>query len=203
MDRAQRAVDVLHRVDDHAKCDQVVDLVEVLALLRHLLIDAVQVLGASGYPRLDPDRLELLAELGDDRGQVVLAGLAALGHHARDLMELVRLEVVEGQVLQLPLDAGDPQPMRQRGVYLHRLASLVQPSFLGKRRQRPHVVQPVGELDEDDPNVLGHRDEHLAQVVALRLRERLELNLAELGDAVDEFGDLVAEPLTDFGERHV
>jgi hypothetical protein len=30
-------------------------------------------------------------------------------------------------------------------------------------------VQSVGELDQDDANVLGHGDEHLAQVVALLL----------------------------------
>ena len=73
----------------------------------------------------------------------------------------------------------------------------------GSADERPHVVQPVGELDQDDPDVLGHRDEHLAQVVALRLGERLELDLAELGDAVDELGDLVAEQLADLGDGDV
>ncbi len=58
-------------------------------------------------------------------------------------------------------------------------------------------MQPVGELDEDDADVLGHRDEHLAQVLALLLGQRLELDLAELGHPVDEIGHLVAEPLAD------
>ena len=98
----------------------------------------------------------------------------------------------------------DAEPVRERRVDLHRLARLVVAALLGRqRRERPHVVQPVGELDEDDADVLGHRDEHLAQVVGLLLGERLELDLAELGDAVDEVGDLVAEALADLVERDV
>ena len=142
-------------------------------------------------------------ELGDHLGEVVLAGLSALGDHARDLVELVRFQVVEGQVLEFPLDARDAEPVGERGVDLHRLAGLVVAPLFRKRRKRAHVVQPVGELDEDDADVLGHRDEHLAQVVGLGLGERLELDLAELGDAVDQVGDLVAEALADLGERHL
>ncbi len=148
-----------------------------------------------------PTADELLLELCDDLGEVLLASLAALGDHPRYLVELVRLEVVEGQVLKLPLDARDAEPVRERGVDLHRLARLVVAPLLRQCRERPHVVQPVGELDEDDADVLGHRDEHLAQVVGLRLRERLELDLAELGHAVDQVGDLIAEALADLGER--
>jgi hypothetical protein len=32
---------------------------------------------------------------------------------------------------------------------------------------RAHVVEPVGELDEDHPQVAGHRDDHLAVVLDL------------------------------------
>jgi hypothetical protein len=31
------------------------------------------------------------------------------------------------------------------------------------------VVQAVGELDQDDPHIGGHRDHHLAVVLGLRL----------------------------------
>ncbi len=108
-------------------------------------------------------------------------------------MELDRLQVEEREVLELPLDLRDAEPVGERRVDLHRLARLVDAALRRQRRERAHVVQAVRELDQDDPDVLGHRDEHLAQVVALLLGERLELDLAELGDAVDELGDLVAE----------
>ena len=62
-------------------------------------------------------------------------------------------------------------------------------------------MQAVGELDQDDPDVRGHRDHHLAVVLGLRLVARLEGDAGELRDAVDEAGDLVAERLVDLVER--
>ncbi len=69
------------------------------------------------------------------------------------------------------------------------------------RRDRAHVVQAVGELDEDDPDVRGHRHHHLAVVLRLRLVARLEGQPGQLGDAIDQAGDLVAERLAHLLER--
>jgi hypothetical protein len=52
-------------------------------------------------------------------------------------------------------------------------------------------VQAVGELDDEHPDVLRHRDDHLAD--GLGLRRVAVLDLVELRDAVDEHRDLVAE----------
>ena len=38
-----------------------------------------------------------------------------------------------------------------------------------QRGDRPHVVEPVGELDEDDADVVRHRQEHLPDVLGLLL----------------------------------
>ncbi len=64
-------------------------------------------------------------------------------------------------------------------------------------------MKAVGELDQDDPDVLDHREEHLAQVLGLHflLRCRLvgvvrrELDLLQLCHPVDEQGDIGAELL--------
>ena len=61
------------------------------------------------------------------------------------------------------------------------------------RIERAHIVQPVGELDQDDAHVLRHCQKHLAEVFRLRVFARLELDLIELGDAVDHVGDRLAE----------
>ena len=71
---------------------------------------------------------------------------------------------------------------------------------LGHRGDRAHVVQPVGQLDDQDPQVLGHRDEHLAHRGGLLRLLRVELDPLELGDAVDDRGDLGAELALDVGE---
>ena len=71
--------------------------------------------------------------------------------------------------------------------------------------QRAHVVQAVGELDEDDADVVDHGQHHLAQVLGLRFFAGREIDLADLGDAFDDVGDLLAEFLADFngGDRGI
>ena len=77
--------------------------------------------------------------------------------------------------------------------------------LLGQVVQRPHVVQPVGQLDEDDPDVVHHRQQHLAEALGLPLLARRELQARQLGHALDDVGDLFAEQLADLldGVRRV
>ena len=42
-------------------------------------------------------------------------------------------------------------------------------ALLGQVLQRAHVVQAVGELDQDDADVVDHGQEHLAEVLGLAL----------------------------------
>ena len=62
-------------------------------------------------------------------------------------------------------------------------------------------MEPVGELDEDDADVLGHGQEHLADVLGLLLLVGAGAELGQLGDAVHEVRHLGAEALLDGLER--
>ncbi len=184
---ADGAVAVLDGVDDHAHRGEVVDLVELLALPGHLRVDRVEVLGAAGDLRPDADRVAARAGgISPASLHVALAVVALLGDEPLDLLVLARVQRGEGEVLELPLERVDPQAVRDRRVDLERLAGLLDLLLLGQRVDRAHVVQAVGELDQDDPHVGGHRDDHLAVVLRLRLVARGEGDPGELGDAVDE-----------------
>ena len=74
---------------------------------------------------------------------------------------------------------------------------------LGQRRDRAHVVQPVGELDQQDAYVLGHRDEHLAHRRGLLRLLGVELEPVELGHTVDDRGNVFAERVDEVGERQL
>ena len=64
-------------------------------------------------------------------------------------------------------------------------------------------MQSIGELDEDDADVLDHRQHHLAKTLGLRFGSGAELDLVEFADAVDEQRDLGTEFLLDFGNRRL
>ncbi len=122
-----------------------------------------------------------------------LALVALLGDELFDLLVLARVQGREGEVLELPFDRVDPQPVGERGVDLDRLARLRHLLLLGQRAERAHVVQAIGQLDQDHPDVGGHRHHHLAVVLGLPLVAALEGHPGQLGDAVDQLGDLLAE----------
>ena len=124
----------------------------------------------------------LLAPLLDPRGEV----LVGLG-----------LEVLEGQVLELVLDLAHAQPAGQGRVDVHGLAGDAHAALLGQVLEGAHVVQAVGELDQDDPDVVHHGQEQLAEVLGLALLGGGEGDLADLGDALDDVQDVGAEVLLD------
>ena len=115
-----------------------------------------------------------------------LADLHLLGDLGVQLGELVGVEVEEGQVLELALDPRHPQAVGDGGVDLQRLARDPAPRLGRHVLQGLHVVQPVGELDEDHPDVLGRGQDHLAEGLGLGLVAAHVLVAADLGDAVDQ-----------------
>ena len=61
------------------------------------------------------------------------------------------------------------------------------------RRNRSHVVQPIGKFDEQHPKIFGHCDEHLAHRRRLLCLPRIKLQTVELGHTVNNRGDIFAE----------
>ena len=142
-----------------------------------------------------PNSSSLRRERRHDLAEVVLALGLARRDHLFDLGVALGVQRGEAEVLELPLDLLDTESVRQRRVDVEGL--LGDGALSGHRhdRDRAHVVQAVGQLDQQDPPVLGHGDEHLADGGRLLLLLGVELQAVELGDAVDDGGDLVAELL--------
>ncbi len=191
MHGAEGGVTVADRVDKYTNTHEVVDLREVAASYDHLLVNAVVVLRAAGDGGLDAGRAQIALHLVGHYGQVLVTLRCPLGHQPDDLVVHLGVEDREGEVLQFPLDGVHAQAVGERRVDLQRLARLLLLLLALEIAHGAHVVQPVGELDDQDARVLGHGDDHLAH--GLGLRGLAELDLVELGDAVDEQRDGVAE----------
>jgi hypothetical protein len=72
-----------------------------------------------------------------------------------------------------------------------RLSSLAGLLLRWQETHGAHVVQPVGHLDDQHPRVARHRDDHLAD--GLALGGAAQHHLVQLGHPVDQLADLVAE----------
>ena len=97
--RAEDGVAVGDGVDQHAQGEQIVDLVERLALCRvhaHLLVDAVDVLSSPLHHRFDLQLRQLLLQNLLHARDVALARRPLGGDKLGDLLVFIRLEVLEG-----------------------------------------------------------------------------------------------------------
>ena len=190
---AQHAVAGVHLVDHDAETVHVGDLVEAEALVAHLVVDAIKVLLAAldgGLDALLPQAfLQRQADLLHHLLAVAARLLEGLGQHA----VAHRIVGAEAEVLQLQADVLHAQALGDGGVDLQGLAGDAALLVGAHHAEGAHVVQAIGELDEDHADVLHHGEDHLAEVLRLRLGLAAELDLGQLGDAIDQLGDLFAE----------
>ena len=198
---AEHAITVRDGVDEDAYADEVEDVGELAAADEHLLVDRVVVLGPAGDLGLELDVPQVGLDVVDDALEELLARRRAVGDEPHDLVVDLGVQGREREVLELPLDRVHAEPVRQRREDLDRLARDALLLVLPQVAQRAHVVQPIGELDDQHADVAAHRHDHLAD--RLGLRRVAVLDLVELGHAVDELPDLVAEVGAQLRERVV
>ena len=142
---------------------------------------------------LDARALELVFQRRPQLENGLLPGRLLGGHLVHQVAVVVGLEELEGEILQLGLDAGHAEPVRQRRVDLPGLHRDPVPALGRQVLQRAHVVQPVAQLDDDDPRVLGDREQQLPVVLHLLLGGAPEGEAGDLGEPVHDPRDLGAE----------
>jgi hypothetical protein len=184
----------------HANAQEIEDLLEGAALRAHLPIDRIEVLGPPDHLRLDPELRQARFHGTHHRLHQALALLALQGHALTEIVVRGGIQVLEAEIVELPLDLPDAEPVGQRRIDLARLASDGLRAGGIERGEGSHVVEAVGQLDQDDAEVLRHGEEHLPEVLGLLLLRAVEVEPADLGHAVDQRGHFLAEPALDRGE---
>ena len=113
-----------------------------------------------------------------------------------------RLHVLEGEQLHLAHIFVHADAFGERSVDIHRLMRDSEPLFLAlDEMQRSHIVEAVGQLDEQHADIIGHGEQEFAQIFRGPLVVGLRLDLRQLGHPVDQPGDFLAEQLGDFFRR--
>ena len=193
VDVAEDVVAVGDVVHNDAERAEIEDLVEPAFLRVHLAVDAVGVLEAALHRCVD-------VVLGEPVGDLLLHIGHELVEHVRlaveigdDLAVAVGVEVFEREILKLPLHLLQTETVGDGRVDLHRFERFFELLLRDHVFHRAHVVQSVGDLDEDNADVLRHGHEHFAEVFHLLVLAARKLHAGELCNALDDVGDLGAE----------
>ena len=136
---------------------------------------------------------QLVANAVEDAGEQFLAVAARRAQGPGQHLGAMRVDQREAQILQLAVQLVETQAQGDRRVDFQRFAGDAGALVGAHGRHGLQVVLAVGQLDEHDAQVARHRHQHLAEVFGLRLLIRGELHLVELGQAIDQLGDFLAE----------
>ena len=108
--------------------------------------------------------------------------------------------MLEGDVFELVAHVLHTHAAGERGIDIHGLLWRCACCLSGGMNcEGAHVVQAVGELDQQHAHILADGEQQLAQVLGLRLLARHEVEAVDLGQAIDDGADLGAEQLVDLG----
>ena len=188
-----------------AKAVYVEDFGEGEVFFLHLAVDAEQVFFATGDGGIDFRLFEFFLhhqlDLIDQFTAVASCGLHRFGQH----LIAIGVAVAEAQIFQFLVDRMQPQAVGNGRVYFEGFGSNAAALFGRHGIQGVHIVCAVGQLDQDDPHILRHRQQHFAEVLCLRMLLGRKRQLVELGYPFDQNRDRLAEPHFDFacGGRRV
>ncbi len=185
---AQHAITGVHLVDDDPERINVHDLVEGPALAAHLFIDAVDMLLPPADLALDlVDRQAVAQRLFDLVDDFLAVATRALDRLV-DARRTHRVHGLEAEVFEFDTNGVHAQPVGDGGVDFQGFFGDAPAFFAGQHFQRAHVVQPVGQLDQDHPDIAGHGHGHLLEVFRLGFGFGFEVHLGQFADPVDQFG---------------
>lgn len=137
--------------------------------------------------------------LGDLRERVVRAA-RVVDDQLPGVLVLLGVQDREDEVFQLGLERLDAEALGEGDQHVAGHLGDARLFLRAHHAEGPHVVQPVGEFDRHHADVVAGRDQHLAE--GLRFGGGAVVDLLQLGDAVDQIADLVAELLADLIQRH-
>ncbi len=197
MDRSKNGIALSKRTHYHPQAHEIPDLSKILALLLHLPVYAVEVfrtpldLGRDAY--LVKSSLKRLAGLLD----VAFPLLPLRGDPLHQLIVGYRIEIPEGKILQLPFHSPHAKPVCKGRIYLQCLSGHAFLFFRRRVVQSPHVVKPVRQFDQNDPDVLGHGHKHLSQALSLLFLPALKVHPRQFRYPVHKCCNFGAKSLAD------
>ena len=164
VDSTQNGVTFLDVLYDNAHRGQIVNLFQGLTLVFNLFIDGVEVLGSAENFPFNLVRLHQILDFIDDYVDKFFTFRQLRADVVRKILVRFTVEIFQAQVFEFALDLRDTQSPCQRRVNIQRFVCHTLLSFLGKEVERTHIVQTVGEFDDDNAHVLCHSNENFTEI---------------------------------------
>ena len=163
----------------------------------HLVPNGVDGLDAGFHLEVESQLLELGY---NGLGKVVvdlLTRLFGLGNFLFYLVVGIGVLIFEGEVLELGFDGKQSQAVGQRGVDVEGFTGNLVLLAGEHGAEGAHVVQAVGHLDEDDPNVFRHGEQQPAEILGLGRGLVAKDTARDFGESIDYRGYLFAKMILD------
>ena len=191
----QHIVAIGNGIHDDPECVDIIQFIQGLALLIHLPVDGVNVfdptIGGVVQTHAHQTFLHLVLN-GIHKSLILLFMGRQIAHNA---LISYRIQIPQRNILQFPLDLLHTEPVRQRRIHVHGFPTLDDLLFRGLVLHSAHVVQPVRNLDEHHPDILGHSHEHLSQIFHLLFFAAGKIRAGQLGNTLYQLRSGVAEAL--------
>ena len=113
------------------------------------------------------------------------------------------VRISQRQIVQLHLNFGYPQTHGNGRIDIHGLPGLLQLLFWRHIFQCPHIVKTVRQLNQYNPDILRHGQEHFPQILRLQFQLIRRIGqLSQFGHTVHQKRHLLAELLGNFFHCH-
>ena len=138
---------------------------------------------------------ELALDFADQIAISIRQGVEPLHDDAIGL----RIERPEREILELLAHLLHAHAAGQGRIDIERFLGNTSARGLGYEFERPHVMQAIGELNQEHTHVVGNRQQQLAQILGLLGLARDEFEPLQLGESLDQGADLGSEEAVDLG----
>ena len=143
---------------------------------------------------LDPGIFHVLFYFRHNGLDVLFADALLICNLSHQIIIDFRLQIFQCQVIQLNLYFGNTKTLGNGRINVHSLPRLFLLLLRTHIFQRSHVVQTVGQLDQNNTDILRHGQEHLTEILCLLIHLVCGIaQLTQLGNAIYQKRHLIAE----------
>ncbi len=193
MDDAQGLIAFRHGIEYDPCTQNIINVLKGDALAFELVVHTVYVLDTTLYLGLEPHLHELMLNPAHDILEVFLLFLCNRIKLCLEGVVSCRIEVFQAQFLEFHLKPVNTEPVSERRIDLQGFPGNTLLRVPVVKLKGSHIVQAVDELDKKDPQILAHGQDHLAEIFGLLLFFRAEIDLADLGEPVNNERHFIAE----------